>query len=158
MLSGIFDRQASVWKSFLILSSLKHDALHLFFFALLFLSPNDVFIPLHLLSILSLALKLNYILDNRWSLSAPRVVFCFVLFFAFSHYFASSYLLCERSRGSLFSEGSCLIHLPSSRRDFIRLFTHSFHKCRLRLTRHRGYSDEQDRHGPSSLRRGETSV
>ena len=59
MLSGIFDRQASVWKSFLILSSLKRDALHLFFFAFLFLSPNDVFIPLHLPSILSLALKLN---------------------------------------------------------------------------------------------------
>ena len=35
MLSGIFDRQASVWKSFLILSSLKRDALHLFFFAFL---------------------------------------------------------------------------------------------------------------------------
>ena len=114
--------------------------------------------PPHLLSILSLALKFNHILDYRWSLPAPLAVFCFVLFFAFSHHFASSYLLRERSRGSLFSEGSCLIHLPSSRRDFIRLFTHSFHKCRVRLTRRGGYSDEQDRHGASSLRGGETSA
>ena len=122
--------------------------------------PNNVFIPLHLLSLLSLSLKFNYILDNRYILDnfCSSGCFFFLFVFAFSHHFASSYLICERSWNSLFSEGSCLIHLLSSRWDFIHLFTHSFDKCRLRITRHGGYSDAQNRHGPSSLRGGETSV
>lgn len=111
--------------SFPVLPSLKRYSPHMFFFALLVVFPlcNSTFIPFLLPSIL--CLKLNFVLDNRWPLSANLLL---LPVFTFAHHFASPYLLCKRSQGSAFSKISYLIQPLFPRQDFVHLFIHSFSK------------------------------